>query len=85
MEQSDSNVTLGELSEKRTEYEKNFSLARLFDKLDLKSKVLTGREIIPKSDHWKGTIIEAIIGSVYLDGGIDAVKRFLKGWRLKML
>ena len=80
-----SNATLDKLSKARSSFESNIFLAKIFDKISLKDYVLTNRLMIPNDEHWKGTVMEAIIGAIYLEGGINSVKRLIIGWKPDLL
>ena len=83
--QQDIDTTLKTLSETRQGLEKNNYLAKIFDKINLEGYVLTTKKEMPTNEHWKGTVVESIIGAIYLDGSIQAVKRFVIGWNPKAL
>ncbi|MFX0170298.1 MAG: ribonuclease III domain-containing protein [Candidatus Hodarchaeota archaeon] len=92
IEHGEVDSSINDLSKKRQEIEKNANLSLIFDRLELNKYILSNRVIIPsdasfndisddKKVKWKGTIVESIIGAIYFDGGINAVKRFLVGWK----
>ena len=81
LEHDTDNLTLEGLTDRRTQMEKNNKLETIFDRLHLKNYILSDKPTLPSNTHWKGTMVESIIGAIYLDGGISAVKRFLAGWK----
>ncbi len=68
------------------------TIALIFDRLNLEKFILSVRNTLPLKTSetgfsevtvvkWKGTMVESIIGAIYFDGGLRAVKRFLVGWK----
>lgn len=66
----------GVLSVRRQEYEQNTNLARLCDRWDLYRHRIHFDPDVPKGnvDHVKGTLVEAILGIIFLEGGVKAVR-----------
>ncbi|OLS18914.1 MAG: Ribonuclease 3 [Candidatus Heimdallarchaeota archaeon LC_3] len=85
IEQSYEEVTLRELTESRSKLETNDYMSKIFDKLRISEHVITEKEKIPFDHHWKATIIEAILGAVYFDGGIEVVRKIVAGWKPKTI
>ena len=53
-------------------------LCKIFDKLNLSDQVILGKSYQGEiSKAIKGDIIEAIIASIYLDGGLEEAKKFI--------
>ena len=68
----------GKLTVLRSHYVSENYLADLFDKLKLKKFVKLGKSWQGEiTKAVKGDVIEAIIGAIYIDGGIDEVKNFI--------
>lgn len=68
----------GKLTVLRSYYVSENFLASLFDKLHLKKYVKLGKSCKGEiSKAVKGDIIEAIIGAIYIDGGMDCAKEFV--------
>ncbi len=92
MEHGGIDSSLDELSKRRQKIEKNANLSLIFDRLELDKYILSNRDVLPSDTFstnlaeeniikWKGTMVESIIGAIYFDGGVKAVKRFLVGWK----
>ncbi len=65
----------GMLTQRRQAYERNANLARLCDKWGLFANRIDfdPHESHANSEHLKGTLVEAVIGIVFLKGGLRAV------------
>lgn len=92
MEHGGIDSSIDELSKRRQKIEKNANLSLIFDRLELNKYILSNRNVLPSDTSstnlaeeniikWKGTMVESIIGAIYFDGGVKAVKRFLVGWK----
>lgn len=68
----------GYLSRARANLVSAAHLSSVFDRLELDQYALVGKSFVrPLSGSVKSDIIEAIIGAIYLDGGMAAVKKFV--------
>lgn len=68
----------GRLTVLRSNYVSENYLANLFDKLNLKKFVKLGKSWQGEiSKAVKGDIVEAVIGAIYLDGGMEEAKKFI--------
>jgi len=68
----------GYLSRARANLVSASHLSSVFDKLDIDKYALVGKSFVrPLSASVKSDIIEAIIGAIYLDGGMAVVKKFV--------
>ncbi|OLS19281.1 MAG: Ribonuclease 3 [Candidatus Heimdallarchaeota archaeon LC_3] len=72
--------SLTDINKRRQELESNKYQAGLFDNLKLEEIILTTQPEKSRSEHNKGTAVEVILGAMYLDNGLESVKRFIKGW-----
>lgn len=74
-------ATEGELTRKKSAIVSRSFLAAKGKKLDLGNYILYAREAFPPRNRGKDTIIsnslEAIIGAIYLDSGIEAAREFI--------
>jgi len=70
----------GELSEKRAARVSRNPLARIVDSLHLMNYLLIGAGVDKKnfSDKNRSNLFEAVVGAIYIDGGLEACKRFLE-------
>lgn len=72
----------GELTQKRTPLISNVILARLTTKMELEDFLVTisNHDISHQKQRIKmrADVMEAIIGAIYLDGGIDKAREFIK-------
>lgn len=68
----------GKLTVLRSHYVSENYLAKIFDKLKLSEDVRLGKSCQGEiSRAIKGDIVEAIIGAIYLDGGLDKAREFI--------
>ncbi len=74
----------GILTKIRSNLVKKESLTEVAEKLNLIRFMFYDKKLINESDEGKKTIIsdavEAFIGAIYLDQGLDAAKRFINTW-----
>lgn len=80
----------GELATRLTGLVRNESCAEVARALDLGAAVRLGAGEAQSGGRHKaallGDVCEAVIGAIYLDGGIDAARRFIDtNWRARML
>ncbi|WP_342679352.1 ribonuclease III domain-containing protein [Methanofollis sp. UBA420] len=70
-------VDAGTLSERRKAYESNANMARLCDRWGLYEHRIHLDPPVPKGDvgHVKGTLVEAVLGIVFLQCGLKGVAR----------
>ena len=69
----------GKLTVLRSHYVSENYLVKVFDKLKLDGDVILGKSYQGEiSKAIKGDIIEAIIGAIYLDGGLEKAREFLQ-------
>lgn len=76
---SDRTASEGDLSAKRASIVSRAPLARIVDKLGLMQYLLVGVGVNKNSfsDKKRSDVFEALLGAVYLDGGLDACKKVL--------
>ena len=68
----------GRLTVYRSQYVSENYLSKIFDKLKLSKYVKLGKSYQGEiSKAIKGDIVEAIIASIYLDGGLDEARKFV--------
>ncbi len=68
----------GKLTVLRSHYVSENNLCKIFDRLNISSEVILGKSYQGEiSKAIKGDIIEAIIASIYLDGGLEEAKKFI--------
>lgn len=69
----------GELSEKRAALVSRMPLARIVDSLRLMNYLRIGAGVDKKnfSDKNRSNLFEAVVGAIYIDGGLNECKRFL--------
>lgn len=68
----------GRLTVLRSQYVSENHLAKIFDKLKLTKFVKLGKSYQGEiSKAIKGDVIEAILGAIYLDGGLEEAKKFI--------
>lgn len=68
----------GELTVLRAHYVSENHLAQCFDEMDLTESVIAGKSLNGEiTTAIKGDIIESIIAAIYLDCGLDEVRRFV--------
>ena len=68
----------GELTNIRAGIVNGGNLSRIFDELDISTVVKLGKSVKSLSKSIKEDIIEAIIGAIYIDGGINEAKGFVQ-------
>lgn len=66
----------GALSKKRAFIVSRKNLNEIAEKIILKSKIKSNLNSIPKNIY--GNILEALIGAIYIDQGLDTTKKFIK-------
>lgn len=70
----------GELTVLRAHYVSEEHLCQCFDEMNLGSFVITGKSLKGElTNAIKGDIVEAIIAGIYLDSGLDEVRKFIVG------
>ena len=68
----------GRLTVLRSNYVSENHLSNVFDKLNLKKFVKLGKSWQGEiSKAVKGDVVEAVIGAIYLDGGMEEAKNFV--------
>lgn len=67
----------GKLSRSRANLVSEAPLARLSEELELEKFVLLGRSLERVTDAVKADVYEAVIGAIYLDGGMDSARAFV--------
>lgn len=68
----------GDLTVLRAHYVSEEHLAQCFDELDLAGDVVLGKSLRGEiTTAIKGDVMEAIIASIYLDGGLDKARDFI--------
>ena len=69
----------GELTERRKKIVSESPLASYFTELNLLSYVrIANVNFKTMSDHLKSSFVEALVGAVYLDGGLECAKSFVE-------
>ncbi len=71
----------GELTDQRAQRVSREPLSRIAKKLDLKSALAVGRGLRSQeldSPRIQADLVEAILGAVYVDGGIRAARKFVR-------
>ena len=71
-------ASVGELTEKRKSYVSQEALCRLAKALDLERYLLLGKGEIRISPRMLADTSEALIGSLFIDGGLPALTLFLE-------
>ena len=66
----------GDLSKKRAFIVSRKNLNEIAEKIILKSKIKSNLKSIPTNIY--GNILEALIGAIYIDQGLDTTKKFIK-------
>ncbi len=70
----------GKLTVLRSHYVSENYLVKIFDNLNLSNDIILGKSYQGEiSKAIKGDVVEAIIGAIYIDGGIKKVKDFIRG------
>ena len=72
----------GDLSKKRAFIVSRKNLNEIAEKIILKSKIKSNLKSIPTNIY--GNILEALIGAIYIDQGLDATKKFIKKHIIKV-
>ncbi len=73
------NENEGYLTVKRSHFVSENYLASIFDELNLQEDIMLGKSMKNAvSKAIKADIVEAIIAGIYLDGGLNCAKKFLK-------
>ena len=68
----------GKLTVLRSHYVSENYLVKVFDKLNLSDKVILGKSCQGElSKAIKGDIVEAVLGAIYIDGGLEPARKFL--------
>ncbi len=78
-------VPVGELTELRARLVAREPLARIADALGLSAALEGGRGLRAQdraSRRIQADLVEAVLAAIYLDGGIDAARRFVTTWIL---
>ncbi|MBE7073855.1 MAG: ribonuclease III [Clostridiales bacterium] len=69
----------GRLTVLRSQYVSENHLAKIFDNLKLAKYVKLGKSYQGEiSKAIKGDVVEAVLGAIYLDGGLNEAKNFIK-------
>ncbi len=69
----------GELTVLRSLFVSESNLSKVFDKLGLEKDVIVGKSFKDKlSKAVKCDVVEAVIGAIYLDGGLEKAKDFIE-------
>ena len=71
----------GDLSKKRAFIVSRKNLNEIAEKIILKSKIKSNLKSIPTNIY--GNILEALIGAIYIDQGLDTTKKFIKKYIIK--
>ena len=70
--------TEGELTVLRSHFVSENNLCKVFDELDIEKEVILGKSYKGAiSKAIKCDIVEAIVGAIYLDAGLDRAKKFI--------
>lgn len=72
----------GDLSKKRAFIVSRKNLNEIAEKIILKSKIKSNLKSIPTNIY--GNILEALIGAIYIDQGLDTTKKFIKKYIIKV-
>ena len=72
----------GDLSKKRAFIVSRKNLNEIAEKIILKSKIKSNLKTIPTNIY--GNILEALIGAIYIDQGLDTTKKFIKKYIIKV-
>ena len=72
----------GDLSKKRAFIVSRKNLNEIAEKIILKSKIKSNLKSIPTNIY--GNILEALIGAIYIDQGLDTTKKFIKKHIIKV-